>query len=80
MRHQRSQCVAGRFCVIEVALIVHLQAHCKLVKMVRHLMVIVEILKIVDFQIPVQIMQNTDLVAAINIDFFVHDLQTEWLK
>ena len=68
LRHQRGQRVPGAFGVVEVARRVGLQAHGELVKVLRHLVVVVEVLVEVGFAVAVQVAQDHDLVAAADVD------------
>ena len=80
VRHERGQRVTGGFRVIEIALEISLQPHRELVEVLRHLVVVVEVLDEIDLVIAVQVAQPGNLVAAAHVDGFIHDLHAERLK
>ena len=60
--------MAGAFGVIKVALVIRLQAHRELVKMLRHLVVAVEAFVEVGFAVAVEVAEHHDLVPASYVD------------
>ena len=80
MRHQAVLRVARALGIIEIARVIRLQIHRKLMKMFGHLMVVVEIFVKINLAIVVGIVQARDLVTAANINRLVHNLQAQRLE
>src|SRR5690606_17861476 len=74
MRYHRRQRMAARLRIVEIALLIRLQSHRKLMEVLCHLMVVVKTLVEVDFAIAVQIMQHRQLIAANDMDLIMDDL------
>jgi hypothetical protein len=58
MRHDRGQRMPGRFGVVEVAPLINLQTHRKLVKVLRDLMIVVEAFVEIRLAVTIQIVQD----------------------
>ena len=63
-----------------IPLAIRLQTHRKFVEVLGDLMVAVQALVEVGLPVPIQVVQDRELVAAENVNFFVHDLQAERLE
>src|SRR5262249_6530792 len=79
MGDEGGQRVTGGFGVIEIALVIGLQAHGELVKMFGDLVIAVEVFVKVDLVIAVEVVQPDDLIAASDVDRVVDDFQAERL-
>ncbi len=66
--NQGGPCVASAFGIIKIALLIRLQPHRKLVKMLRNLMVAVKTLVEIGFSVVIQVVENHDLISASYID------------
>jgi len=80
MGDERVLGVAGRLGVVEVALVVGLEAHCEFVEVLGDLMVVVEALDVVDRFVAVVVVELCELVAAGDEDFVVDDFEAERLE
>ena len=74
MWHQPILRVTRSLGEIEIALGIGLQIHRKLVEMLGHLMVVVEVFIKINLAIVVRIVQPRDLVAATHVNCLVHNL------
>jgi hypothetical protein len=79
LRHDGPLAVAGALGIVEVAGRVGLQAHCELVKALRHLMVAVKAAVERGLAALGQPPQHDDLVTAADVDIAVHHFQAERL-
>ena len=80
MGDERVLGVAGGLGVVEVALVVGLQAHCEFVEVLGDLVVVVEAFDVVDRFVAVGVVELGELVAAGDEDFVIHDLESKRLE
>ena len=72
--------VTGRLGVVEVARFICLQAHREFMEVVSDLMIVVEALKVVDFIVAIQVVQDAELITTGDVDLVVYDLDAQWLE
>ena len=80
VRHQRVFGVACGLSVIEVALVIGLEAHGELVEVLGDLVVVVEALDVINRFVTIQVVKSGQLIAAGDVDLAVYDLETERLE
>ena len=80
MRDERIFGVAGRLGVVEITLVIGLEAHRKFVEVLGDLMVVVEALDVVDSFVSIGIVKFGKLITAGDVDFVIYDLKAERLK
>jgi len=66
--------------IVEITLPVGLQSHCKFMKVISYLVIVVECLIKVSFVVAIQIMETNKLVAAYYVYLFVNNFNPQRLK
>ena len=74
MRDERVFGVAGGLGVVEISLIIGLEAHRKFVEVLGDLMVIVEALDVIDSFVSIGVVKFCELITAGDMDFVLYDL------
>ena len=80
MRHKRVLGVAGGLGVVEVTLVIGLQAHREFVEVFGDLVIVVEALDVVDGFVAVMVVEFGELVTASDVNFIVDDFEPEGLE
>ena len=73
MRDERVFGVAGGLGVVEISLIIGLEAHRKFVEVLGDLMVIVEALDVIDSFVSIGVVKFGELITAGDMDFVLYD-------
>ena len=80
MRDERVFGVAGGLGVVEISLIIGLEAHRKFVEVHGDLMVIVEALDVIDSFVSIGVVKFCELITAGDMDFVLYDFKAERLE
>ena len=80
MRDERVLGVAGGLCVVEITLVIGLEAHRKFVEVLGDLMVVVQTLDKVDSFVTIGVVKLSELITTGDVDFVIYDLKAKRLE
>ena len=80
VRHHAVECVARGLGVVEIPLLIRLQAHCELMEMLGDLMVVVEAFDEIGFPVAVQVAQACELIPAGDEQVIATEFHAEGLE
>ena len=78
--HERCFCVARRLGVVKIPLLIGLQSHRELMKVIGDLMVAIKALVEICFTIAVEVIQDANLIATRNINASINNPHAKWLE